>query len=621
MKLGIAQTNTRPGDLERSAARIRTYARMAAKDGADLLVLPSCALTGYELVREADQVGFLRDLVATLASLAADVACPCLVSVLVGVEGVGVQEPVLLKDGSVRLLGMSGSLADLLAKRDDAPRDELATKEGPPLFDIAGERVAVSTSPDDLDRLRGRDKGATVVVYLDDQGFCVDDPASALGAAVVEGGFVQDARDMSCWLCGVGGVGLYGERVFGGSSFVLSPAGTLVACGPAFEEGLVLCSLDERAPVDPSRGNVLFDQTFHLWQVLTLGLHDMVGKYGGGRPVVLGLDGTLSASLLALLATDALGPTRVHVLVSARRDEDARRSRELAGRLRLDVQELDDALVRAAQGDEALQEGIAQARIAAWARELDGLVLSSRDKTDLALGLRSQLPTAAFALPLGDVYRSDILDLARLRNTISPVLGKAQLTRADLPDLPGLTLLGPSVEETVFAIDAILLEHLEGRHGLRDVSAVTGRSPAYVSRVLEALDEAEPWRVGTPLVIATSSAPLADSRTSLGLAWRPDGSLGDQALRDDLARLSKEALMGAAGDGAPAPPEAGPSAADVAGQLSEVMTLLGDLANSGLLPRQNLEGLQEWLGARRAGKAGDRPAGGVMLWGPPFSEN
>ena len=123
----------------------------------------------------------------------------------------------------------------------------------------------------------------------------------------------------------------------------------------------------------------------------------------------------------------------------------------------------------AAGGSVLLGRARAAAQLAVWADELGACVLSPRDKTDLALGLWADVPSFAAAMPLGDVYRSDIIDLARLRNTISPVMDSVALSRLDLPTAPGITLSSDSVEECVYAIDSILLKHVEGRHSVKDV--------------------------------------------------------------------------------------------------------------------------------------------------------
>ena len=55
--------------------------------------------------------------------------------------------------------------------------------------------------------------------------------------------FHYHAKASGAWLVDVGALKLYGESVYCGSSFVLSPAGELVAAAPDFEEGFVSCEV------------------------------------------------------------------------------------------------------------------------------------------------------------------------------------------------------------------------------------------------------------------------------------------------------------------------------------------------------------------------------------------
>lgn len=64
------------------------------------------------------------------------------------------------------------------------------------------------------------------------------------------------------------------------------------------------------------------------------------------------------------------------------------------------------------------------------ARQLHALLLSSRDKTWLALEADG-LSAAADLLPLGDLYRTDVLEMARARNASSPVFSDISLALCD----------------------------------------------------------------------------------------------------------------------------------------------------------------------------------------------
>lgn len=624
MRIGIAQIDSRPGDFDKTCERMLAYSKVAAERDVDLLIFPSLALTGIEGVRQADQLPFLHDLLACLGSLAEGIACPCLMAILVSYDDVVAMEAILLKDGKVMLINLAGSFFGA-AMEAASPRGSLP-EQGVPILSLGGEQLAVALTFDDLDRLRSGQSGATVIVYLDDQGFHVDDPSTALGAGLTEGRFSEDAKASGAWFVGVGALGLYGESVYCGSSFVLSPAGELVAAAPDFEEGFVSCEVgaDVSVAKDAVLSPEVYDQTFQLWQALTLGVRDIVEKHRCVEHAVLPLDGTLSSELLAMLASDALGPTKVHALIATDDAEGTARARELAGRLRLDLREAHATLWDAAGGSVLLGRARAAAQLAVWADELGACVLSPRDKTDLALGLWADVPSSAAAMPLGDVYRSDIVDLARLRNTISPIMGSVALSRLDLPTVPGITLPSDSVEECVYAVDSILLEHVEGRHGVKDVVEVTGRDPNLVREVLLRLNDTEATRVGVPTVIVTSSAPLTNATQPLGLVWRADGSREEQELQRTLLQLA-EKVLSIPDNLRPAAlepkAEVHAQADEAVRQLKDALSFLNDFTQGGGMDIKDSESLQDWLKSLRSGGKPDKPFGNMLIWGSPFSEN
>ena len=93
------------------------------------------------------------------------------------------------------------------------------------------------------------------------------------------------------------------------------------------------------------------------------------------------LDGTLNASVLAALASDAVGPTHVHVVVGSSAGAAAASCRELAHRLRVDT-----VNAPAPMRDYDARD-LDELELSMLARAHGALVLSSVDKTALALGM------------------------------------------------------------------------------------------------------------------------------------------------------------------------------------------------------------------------------------------
>ena len=331
MRLGIAQIDTVPGAFDETVERMVAQSRRAAEQGVELLAFPLAALAGVDVVPFSDRISYMRDVADAVASLSEHLACPAIVAVPMDLgDAEGFYEVLLVEHGEVRPLRMMSHLHGQASPGGSRDSDV-------PEFDYGGLHFALALSHADLDDLDDYDYDIDAVLFLSGYPFAMDDPSSAMGADLEGARFVDDARTMQAWLAGVAPVGGYGDEVFSGSSFVLAPSGDLVASAPAFEEALICADLEAVAPelpVPPLAPEV-FDAPFHLWQAVSLGIHDFVTKQGRSD-VALCLDGTLAAFVLAALASDALGPLHVHVLVGASAGRRAPSCRELVARLRVD---------------------------------------------------------------------------------------------------------------------------------------------------------------------------------------------------------------------------------------------------------------------------------------------
>ena len=74
MRIALAQINNTVGDLEANAAKILEFARRGSDGGADLVVFPELALSGYPPRDLVEKDSFLDRTEATLRQLAADAA-------------------------------------------------------------------------------------------------------------------------------------------------------------------------------------------------------------------------------------------------------------------------------------------------------------------------------------------------------------------------------------------------------------------------------------------------------------------------------------------------------------------------------------------------------------------
>ena len=590
MRIGIAQINTVPGEFDRTVGHMVAQSQRAAEQGVELLIFPLAALAGIDVLPFADRGSYLRDVSDALARLSDELACPALVPAPIDTGGeMSVFDVVLIEGGAVR---------PLRATRNVAGASEREVTQ----FEFGGLRLALALSHDDLDTLDDYDYEVDAVIFLSGYSFALDDPSSAMGADLDFSRFVPDAQTMGAWLVGAASVGGYGDQVFSGSSMVLAPSGELAALAPAFEESLLVADVDVPAPERLGDAVVpeVYDAPFHLWQAICLGIHDYLSKQGM-TDVALCLDGSLDSMVLAALASDAVGPLHVHALVGGSSGNRAPACRELGRRLRIDV----TSSVGQVRGFD--QRDLDELELAALAREHDAFAISSLDKTALALGAHAGNVRAAALCPLGDVYRSDVLDMAHVRNTISPLFRRVDLTAADAIELPmsaGSSRL-LTTEADFTSVDEVLLGYVEYDRPLGELVATESYDPELVDAVLRAERRTEPLRRAMPPVLAMSTHTLDDARFPLGVSWH-----------DEHLDFVGESPAEAHGSEPEHPEDEAPVERRPAHDIDATLAMLRDLAEQGgFVPSDLMEQAASF-------KPGEQGEGADPLgWMSPFSEN
>lgn len=632
MKIAIAQLNTRAGDFEETASRMVAFCASAHEQGAELVVFPMAVLTGQLPLSYALRAGYMADLYATLNELAHRLVCPCLVPVVTEYDGEPYHEVMLLQSGQITPLRARSwqeeqKRAQEGRKDDAAPTASLLT-----VFEHCGLQIALAQTYDDLDDLISTSMQADVVVYVSDYAFALDDVASALGASLGDSRYKADAVALDAWFVAAGSLGGYGLQVYAGSSFVLAPTGELVASAPAFEENLLVAEVgtsQEGHDEDVSRNALepeIYNSTLHLWEALTLGLRDYMHKQGK-TDVALVLDGGLASCLLAVLASDALGPMHVHAVLGApqavpQAEEGQRIAGEIAKALRLLVDEDTGDHALPATGGELFFDCV-QVALASTARKHNAVALGCEDKTFLSLEVVSNVCRTAELLPFGDVYRSDLIELAHLRNTISPIIPTETFACYSVPVVDGLEEAEPTPEQRLRFVDVTLIAHVEWERSLSDV-ALRQNNKVLVQNVLGTFWKHEAARGSWPPCLAVSSHPLFLLRNPLGHAWQ------DHVRTEDELHTGEEAVRGVMSPRGDA--RGGRREKDMESSFAEFLEGLELDVPAGRIPEgvspEVLEGtLGELIGLLQdLLQNGEQPPSiegpfGPLTWGSPFSEN
>src|SRR6187397_1006992 len=299
--------NTIVGDLEGNRDRIVERLGEAREAGAELVLFPELAVTGYPPEDLLLRPGFLRAAEETLESIAAETKG---IAALVGVPHLDrdlFNGCAVCVDGELQAIYHKQFLPNYGVFDEDryfqAGRDLVLLRCGDTLIVPTVCEDIWQPGPPATDLALA---GAHVVANISASPFHLGKGAER------EQMLATRARDNSCWIAFVNAVGGQDELVFDGHSVVFDEEGEVVARAPSFEETLLVVDVDpstaiarrlrdarrralmrERAdpdapvvelPAAPARAPVtptvapLLDDVEQMRLALELGLRDYVDK-------------------------------------------------------------------------------------------------------------------------------------------------------------------------------------------------------------------------------------------------------------------------------------------------------------------------------------------------------
>jgi len=247
-----------------------------------------------------------------------------------------------------------------------------------------------------------------------------------------------------------------------------------------------------------------------VYDALVLGTRDYVRK-NGFSDVVLGLSGGIDSSLVTCIASDALGPSHVHaVALPSRYTSDLSNSDaalltsnlgvelrtipiEPAFEATLSMLEPSFAGLAPGLAEENLQGRLRMAVLMALNNKFGWLVLICGNKSELAVGYTTiyGVDMAGGFAVIKDVFKTRVYELARYRNTLSPVIPESVLQKPPSAELrPGQRddQSLPPYE----VLDPILAAYVEEDMTLEELLA-SGMDRTLVERIVHLVDVAE-WK-------------------------------------------------------------------------------------------------------------------------------
>ena len=500
MKIGFAQINATVGDLKGNCeVIIRAYERLA-NAGAELVLTPELALTGYPPQDLVFKSRFVPENLALLEKLHAQVGKSAL---LVGFvdrnEGRGkpFRNAAALLERGKPIRKIYKSLLPTYDVFDEERYFEPADRVEP--FDVHGKKIGVTICEDiwtehyrprplyDCEPVRSLvEHGAEIIVNLSSSPFSLHKPAIRYELVA---GLARAHQRPICYCNLIGG---NDQLVFDGDSIAVNPAGNLIAQLAAFRE-------DEKVVDTDSTETIEFREAKtpeQLFAALSLGLRDYCRKCNF-RSAVVGLSGGIDSAVTAVIAADALGAENVTGVsmpspYSSRGSiDDARALARNLGIKFLEMPIAETFKVFKAQfkeifkglpeneTEENMQPRLRAMTLMALSNKFGHLVLSTGNKSELAVGYCTLYGDMAGGLAvISDVPKTIVYELARWINSEYTSRGgrQSEIIPSSTIDKPPSAELKPNQKDQdtlppYEILDQILQLYVEENLSARDIIA------------------------------------------------------------------------------------------------------------------------------------------------------
>jgi len=566
MKLAIAQLNPTIGDLTGNAQQILAAAERAVKQDVRLLLTPELSLCGYPPRDLLLNPSFVETMGDSLQQLARDL--PPQIAVLVGCI-----------ERNERSLSFGGKpLFNSIAWLEQGKVQQIFHKRLLPTYDVFDEhryfepglqansftltphsslltpiRIGVTICEDLWNDEEFWGKRNYAVNPIDELATLSVDLIVNLSASPYSVG-KQRLREAMLQHAAIryrqpvfyaNQVAANDDLIFDGASVGFNRAGEVVCRARAFETDLLVVEFDEQKR-DLQQGSIApmpESEDEEIWQALVLGVRDYTRKCGFSK-VVIGLSGGVDSSLVAAIATAALGQENVlGVLMPSpySSDHSIQDAQQLAANLgiqthTLPIRELmqayDNTLADLFAGtpfglaEENIQSRIRGNLLMAISNKFSYLLLSTGNKSEMAVGYCTLYGDMNGGLAvIADVPKTRVYSLCRWLNGRGERRGaRGEGQSSSFPIIPeNIITKAPSAELKPGQVDQDslppydilddILERLVHNHQSAAQIVAGGYDPVIVDRVIQLVARAEFKRRQAP-------PGLKITDRAFGTGWR-----------------------------------------------------------------------------------------------------
>ena len=534
LMIAIAQLNFSVGDVCKNSKKIHNAYNEASKEGADLIIFPELSVCGYPTQDLTVHESFIKRCVQALAELQ-DITNGKKTAMIVGSmyknNNKIYNSAIFIKNGHItetvckHVLPTYG-IFDETRLFDHALPSQPIEFEGYKIGIMICEDVWHSTVP-----TLYKKHNAELFIVINASPYESSKQLQRLQIITSHSAAHQIPTIY------VNQVGSNDGIVFDGTSFIVNHDGKLVGCIPSFEEkisystwtksyGIAFCTECDI--------NILQDEMSNDYQAMMLGLSEYVNK-NNFDGVLLGLSGGIDSALTLSVAVDALGPSKVFVVMLPS-EYTSNKSTKLAEEI-ISITKVEHTTINITESVNSLKTAIGtirkgttkenlQARIRgnilmALSNEKNYMLLCTSNKSESAVGFTTLYGDTCGGLAIiQDLYKTQVIALAKWRNMTVPHNTKYPhygIIPNDIISRPPTAELKPNQLDTDILptypiLDTILNRIIEKDIGIAEIVATEGFDYDLVKKIAQMVKNSEFKRKQSPPCIKLSTKELSRDR-------------------------------------------------------------------------------------------------------------
>lgn len=528
MKIALAQLNYHVGNFEANTHKIITAIQQAEQLNADLVVFSELCICGYpprDFLEFDDFIAqtelSLQKVAGYTQAVAALVGCPRKNPIKEGKDLFN--SAFLLYQGEVKHI----TDKTLLPTYDVF--DEYRYFEPNKKFEVAvfkGKKIAITICEDIWNV--GNDNPLYEVSPLDE--IVQHSPDIIINLSASPFSYRQHKERLKVIRANtarynipmvyVNQVGAQTELIFDGGSIAVNEKGEPLAQLPFFEEELRVIDLNQPAGKTKILEEPPAAETALIYHALVLGVRDYFNKLGFTK-AILGLSGGIDSALVLCIAAEALGKENVLSLLLPSEfstDHSLSDARQLcqnlgAGYETIAIENTYQSFIQTLQphfknlpftvAEENLQARVRGVLLMAFSNKFSYILLNTTNKSEAAVGYGTLYGDMCGGLAvLGDVYKTQVYELARYINRQSEIIPQNIISKAPSAELRPNQKDSDSLPE-YDVLDKILFQYIEQRKGPKELAAM-GFEKNLVTRILKMVNGNEWKRFQAPPILRVS---------------------------------------------------------------------------------------------------------------------